>query len=386
MKQTENRRKYTFDPEKLRAARRRHLINIIILSVITLISLAAAALIVIWRLAEEGSFGDDEEILYTRQEVETQTREASSQAREQVLSEIRDGLEKGDSVLMTLRNVYKDQIVIMEDGQYYFYEKNRDLVKNPFKADDFTIRSDGFIQYDGDEDVTISNGVDVSAEDGDIEWDKVVEDKVSFAMIELGGRGDSGTFTQDSQFAANVAGAAGQDIDVGVIYDMNASSTDEASEDAQTVLDTISAYKDQITLPVAVHVAIPEDNDRTAALSADQYTKCVETFCEALEDAGYETEIFGETAAFCRMLDLEKLEEYGKWVADDDGELYFPYAFTCWQYSTTGAVGGISGEVNLDVRVSYTYVSSTISSTSTSETSEEAQAASTASTGASSGK
>lgn len=378
MKQTENRRKYTFDPEKLRSARKRHLINIIILSLITLVSLAAAALIIVWHIAEEGGFDDDDEILYTRQEVETQTREASSQARDEVLSEIRDGLEKGDSVLMTLRNVYKDQVVVMEDGQYYFYDKDRDLMKNPFKADDFTIRSDGFVQYDGDEDVTVSNGIDVSSDDGDIEWDKVVEDKVSFAMIELGGRGENGSFAQDERFETNVNGASGQDIDVGVIYDMNVSSADEAAEDAQTVVNAISACRDQITLPVAVHVSVPDENSRAASLSTSDYTDCVETFCEALEDAGYDTEIFGETVAFFQMLDLEKLEEYGKWVADDDGELYFPYAFTCWQYSTTGAVGGISGEVNLDVRVSYTFVSSTITP-DTSETSEEAQTASTGS-------
>lgn len=375
MKQTENRRKYTVDPEKLRTARRRHLINIIILSLITLVSLAAAAVIIAWHLAQEGGFDDGSEILYTRQEMETQTREASSKARAKVLSEIRDGLERGDSVLMTLRNVYKDQIVIMEDGQYYFYNKDRDLMKNPFEADDFTIRSDGFVQYDGDEDVTITNGVDVSEEDGEIEWDKVVEDKVAFAMIDLGGRNDSGTFRQDEQFATNVSGASGQGIDIGVIYDMNVASSDEAAEDAQTVLSAISSYKGQLTLPVAVHVTVPETGSRAASLSKAEYTGCVEAFCEALGDAGYETEIFGETAAFCRMLDLEKLEEYGKWVADDDGELYFPYAFSCWQYSTTGAVSGISGEVNLDVRVSYSYVSSTI----TSETSEEAQTASTAS-------
>jgi len=49
------------------------------------------------------------------------------------------------------------------------------------------------------------------------------------------------------------------------------------------------------------------------------------------------------------MLDMTKLEEYEKWFAYYDEEVYFPYEFSIWQYTSKGVVDGIKGDVDLNV-------------------------------------
>ena len=49
------------------------------------------------------------------------------------------------------------------------------------------------------------------------------------------------------------------------------------------------------------------------------------------------------------MLDMEQLEEYDKWFAYYDDRMYFPYAHKIWQYTSTGRVSGIAGDVDLNI-------------------------------------
>lgn len=50
------------------------------------------------------------------------------------------------------------------------------------------------------------------------------------------------------------------------------------------------------------------------------------------------------------MLDMERLEDYEKWFAGyDPTKIYFPYDFSIWQYTDTGRVDGINGDVDLNI-------------------------------------
>jgi GH25 family lysozyme M1 (1,4-beta-N-acetylmuramidase) len=49
------------------------------------------------------------------------------------------------------------------------------------------------------------------------------------------------------------------------------------------------------------------------------------------------------------MLDMTQLEEYDKWFAQWRFPIYFPYQHTIWQYSSTGKVNGISGDVDMNI-------------------------------------
>ena len=50
-------------------------------------------------------------------------------------------------------------------------------------------------------------------------------------------------------------------------------------------------------------------------------------------------------------LDLEKLLDYPVWYADYEELPQTPYRFSMWQYSSTGSVPGVEGNVDLNIQL-----------------------------------
>ena len=48
---------------------------------------------------------------------------------------------------------------------------------------------------------------------------------------------------------------------------------------------------------------------------------------------------------------MKRLEAYDKWFAYYDDTLYFPYKIKMWQYTDSGKVDGIEGNVDLNIYV-----------------------------------
>ena len=186
---------------------------------------------------------------------------------------------------------------------------------------------------------------------GEIDWEKVADDDVEYAFIRLGIRGYSeGEIMEDETFEDNIKGARQNDIDVGVYFFTQATSVEEAEEEAQYVLDTIEPYK--VTYPVVIDVEAVNNSDaRTKELTKEERTEYCIAFCEMIKNAGYTPMIYGNLKTFMLLLDLEQLEEYEKWFALYDEQVYYPYDFKVWQYTDEGKVDGI--DVNVDLNISF---------------------------------
>ncbi len=103
--------------------------------------------------------------------------------------------------------------------------------------------------YDPEKCEVISHwGIDVSVYQGTIDWEKVSECGVEFAIIRLGyrGYGKEGRLVLDKEFENNIKGAIQSGIQVGVYFFTQALS----EEEAKFVLDTIKQYN--ITYPVII--------------------------------------------------------------------------------------------------------------------------------------
>ena len=119
------------------------------------------------------------------------------------------------------------------------------LPENPYGKFDF--------QYDGwflkSTTTECLSGIDVSAYQGDIDWEQVAEAGVDFAIIRLGYRGyESGKLVEDKFARKNLEGAASAGIPLGVYFFSQALTVEEAQEEAQFVLDMIDPY--EIAMPV----------------------------------------------------------------------------------------------------------------------------------------
>lgn len=193
-------------------------------------------------------------------------------------------------------------------------------------------------------------GIDVSEFQQSVDWKKVKEAGVDFAMIRVGyrGYGEAGKLVEDKLFRSHMEGASGAGLDIGVYFFSQAVSADEALEEAQFVLDRIGDYT--IMLPVAFDTEeIKNDTARTDGLSKEQFTENCVVFCNRIEEAGYDTMIYANMKWMAFTLELEQLKEYDKWYADYEPLPQCPYEFAMWQYTETGTVEGVAGNVDMNV-------------------------------------
>lgn len=196
-------------------------------------------------------------------------------------------------------------------------------------------------------------GIDVSKYQGNVDWKQVKNAGVEYAIIRLGYRGmntdkDGGNLELDPTFKQNIEGALDAGVPVGVYFFSQAITKEEAIEEAKMVLENIKDY--DITYPVVFDTEVVTSyNARANNLTRQERTDITIAFCEEIKAAGYKPMIYANTKWMIMGLDLEQLTAYDKWFAYYGDNLMFPYQFQMLQYSDTGKIPGIEGNVDLNI-------------------------------------
>jgi GH25 family lysozyme M1 (1,4-beta-N-acetylmuramidase) len=134
----------------------------------------------------------------------------------------------------------------------------------------------------------------------------------------------------------------------GVYFFTQAVTVDEALEEAEFVISSISDY--DVAYPVVLDIEMVDSTKaRANSLTKDERTEIAIAFCEAVRAAGYTPMIYGNVKCFTKMLDMTRLEDYDKWYAFYDDYMYMPYNVSCWQYTEKGSVDGIKGKVDMNI-------------------------------------
>lgn len=226
-------------------------------------------------------------------------------------------------------------------------ENNPNVPKNEYREDAF-VSVGGFKIYTA-ADAASHIGIDVSTHQGEIDWQQVRAAGVEFVMIRAGYRGyTGGGIYQDANFTANIEGALAAGLDVGVYFFSQAVSTEEAVEEAKATLEWIADY--EITYPVVFDwEEITYDEARTDSVDPETVTQCVKAFCDTVQEAGYIPMVYFNKNQGYDIMNLEELAGYEFWLAGYSESPSFEYAFEMWQYSATGTVTGIQGNVDLNI-------------------------------------
>lgn len=193
-------------------------------------------------------------------------------------------------------------------------------------------------------------GIDVSSYQGTIDWSRAKAAGVGFAIIRVGyrGYGSKGTIAEDEQFKANVEGALKAGVPVGYYFFSQATTEAEAREEAQFVLAHIAEYGS--SYPVVFDMEyVTETSDRIAGLSRDELTGVAAAFCDEISSNGYYPMVYGNVGWLTQTIGLSDLQGVPVWVASYEGTPQLGHAFQMWQYSATGTVDGVDGEVDLDL-------------------------------------
>ena len=220
---------------------------------------------------------------------------------------------------------------------------------NPYDRAGFSLDEKGRVTYERDG-IQAKTGVDVSTYQQEIDWEAVAGDGIDFAILRLGYRGyTEGGLFPDQTFQTNLRGAQDAGLDVGVYFFSQAITPQEAEEEADYILSAIEGYN--ITYPIAFdwEPISPGNDARTDGLDNDVLTLCAAAFCAKIEAAGYTPAVyFNQSLGYLRY-DLRELTDSVLWLAEYDTKPDFYYCFDLWQYTHTGQVAGIEGDVDLDL-------------------------------------
>ena len=270
-------------------------------------------------------------------------------ASKDTINKIENRLAQGETMVSILRDIDPDKMVYVSGGTYVFANINHSLKMNTFSNGTFAKDSNNQITYSENGKVVSHKVIDVSKYQTSIDFANVKNAGVEYAMVRCGYRSyGSGILTEDTSFNNYAAEALKNNIKIGAYFFSQAINVEEAKEEAEYVLNMIKPY--QISGPVAIDVEeIFDDTYRQMHLSASQLTDVIITFCDRIKEAGYTPMIYSNLSSFIGNIELDRLENYEKWLAYYSDEPYFPYEMSMWQYTDSGSIDGITGNVDLNI-------------------------------------
>lgn len=189
-------------------------------------------------------------------------------------------------------------------------------------------------------------GIDVSHHQQEIDWAQVKESGIQFVMVRLGYRGLSaeGTLYTDRYVHQNLQGAREAGLLVGAYFYSQAISTEEAVAEAEYALSILGDF--DLDLPLTYDW---EEETRNAGMDPQTVTDCAVAFCQVVEQAGLDTMIYFNSYQATELMHLLQLTRYPWWLAMYNREKEFPCRFDMWQYTSSGSVPGIEGNVDMNL-------------------------------------
>lgn len=219
---------------------------------------------------------------------------------------------------------------------------------SPYNFDNLKNEQGRFSYYE-DGNLVSQTAVDVSDLQGKIDWERVSEDGIDFAMIRLGRRGyTEGNIYLDNYYYENVSGVQSEGMPFGVYFFSQAITEDEAIEEANFVIKHLSGSG--ISYPVVFdHEPVESADGRANNLSKNELTHITKAFCQKIEDAGYTPMIYGN-AFDMERLNLNDLKGIDVWYAEyESSQPTGQFGFAMWQYSSTANVSGINTQADLSI-------------------------------------
>ena len=233
------------------------------------------------------------------------------------------------------------------DNKYSGLGSSKEIPLNDFNLSKLKNDKNGYMCYEDDR-YKSRLLIDVSSHNGEIDWDKVKGAGIDGVMIRLGYRGyGDATIVEDDCFQKNIAGAKDAGLKVGVYFFSQATTPEEAIEEAEYVTKKI--WGRGVTLPVAFDMEPFMGNERFINHDIKSKTEMADAFLKVISKFGYEPILYGNPTWLTNDVDISKLTEYPVWLAHYTFSTEWPYAFRMWQFTSQGRVNGINGDVDLNL-------------------------------------
>lgn len=235
------------------------------------------------------------------------------------------------------------------EDEMSYYEQN-DLA-NSFRYTDGQMKDRGDANYAArattnsgwpNDPKAICKGIDVSYHNGTIDWKRVKQSEVEYAIIRCG-YGTNDKNQDDKKWEENVKGCIDNNIPYGVYLYSYADTVEKASSEADHAIRLLQGKK----LKYPVYYDLEEDKLRDK-ISKQTIADIAQTFCDKLSAKGYTVGIYANKDWFTNYLTDSRFNNWTKWVAQYNTVCNFKGKYDMWQCSSTGRVPGISGNVDLN--------------------------------------
>ena len=173
-------------------------------------------------------------------------------------------------------------------------------------------------------------GVDISEHNGSVNFSTLKNNGVEFVIIRLG-YGSNYTNQDDKRFAENVKKAEAAGMPWGAYLYSYAKNTSMAKSEAEHALRLLKGKTP--LYGVWYDVEDPQ-------LSGVDVVATSQTFCDAMEDAGYYAGIYASLSWLNGSLNSSKLDKYDKWVAQWNSSCTYKKAYGIWQYTDKLVISG----------------------------------------------
>ena len=200
---------------------------------------------------------------------------------------------------------------------------------------------------------TILRGIDISEHQGNIDWEKV-KNEVDFVIIRCGYGVDDVT-QDDRYFLQNIEACKRLGIPYGIYIYSYAVNTDKAISEAQHVRRLLTQAGDYTTPEFGIWFDMEGDSYKEQYnVSNETYRAIAHTFVSEMNKYGYDNiGIYANLNWWTTILNDTSLDKYPKWVAQYNSQCDYEKDYIMWQYTSKGAVNGISG--NVDMNYYYCY-------------------------------
>lgn len=183
-------------------------------------------------------------------------------------------------------------------------------------------------------------GIDISQFQGNVNFSKVKKSGIEFVIIRAGfGRYET---QRDPYFEKNYKAAKAAGLHIGAYWYSYAQSVDDAKQEAKVCIKIIKGK--QFDFPIFFDL---EERSQFAK-GRDHCDSLVKAFCGELEKNGWFAGLYISRSPLQTYISPTVAKRYALWVAEYGSRCNYDGSYGIWQYSSTGRVSGISGNVDLD--------------------------------------
>lgn len=186
-------------------------------------------------------------------------------------------------------------------------------------------------------------GIDVSEFQGKIDWEKVKNDGIEFAILRCG-YGMDFSNQDDVEYERNANECERLGIPYGVYLMSYANTVEKARSEAKHVLRLIEGRK--ISLGVWHDI---EDNGTSGAINKETLTNIINTFCNTIKNAGHRVGVYANLNWLENKIEKTIKDNYDIWVAQYYSKCEYEGKYIMWQHTSSGKVNGISTNVDMNI-------------------------------------